>query len=74
MAFNSDAAEENLQNIIAKVRDINTSIQRDVVDYRRNDRLVDERDEYNTLRDIRFYLLRSYRELDEVLSRLDRYV
>ena len=73
MAFDRARAEDNLQNILNRVRGIHNIIQRDIIDYRRQDTLVSEEDESKTLRDIRFYLLRAHRETDELLRQLDKY-
>ena len=73
MAFDRNQAEANLQEILRRIRDIDFSIDSDIVKYRQSDTLVDEEDEYRTMRDIREYLLRSYRRMDEILTILDRY-
>jgi hypothetical protein len=73
MPFNRRQAEANLQEILRRIREIDFSIDRDIIDYRKNDTLVDEADEYRTMRDIREYLLRTYRRIDDLLTILDRY-
>ena len=73
MAFDRRQAERNLVNILNRIRSLNISIQKDILDYRRQDTLVSEDDEYKTFSDIRFYALKAYRELDSILTQLDRY-
>jgi hypothetical protein len=73
MAYNQDRAEENLRNILARIRSVNLGMEKDILDYRKNDTLTDESDELRTMRDIRFYLLRYYKEIDEILTDLDTY-
>jgi uncharacterized protein with HEPN domain len=73
MAFNRKQAEANLQEILRRIREIDFSIDRDIIDYRKNDTLQDEEDEYRTMRDIRNYLLKAYRRIDELLTILNRY-
>ena len=73
MAFDRRQAEANLQEILRRIRDIEFNIDKDIVRYRAQDTLVDEQDERRTMLDIREYLLRAYRRIDEVLTILDRY-
>lgn len=73
MAFDRGQAERNLENILGRIREVSRTIERDILDYRSRDTLVSEEDESRTLRDIRAYALRAYRELDSILTELDRY-
>ena len=73
MAFERQQAEENLRSVLQRVRQVNRTLEDDIVIYRQKDTLVDEDDEFKTFRDIRFYALKAYRGLDDLLRFLDRY-
>lgn len=73
MAFDRQMAERNLREILRRIREIDFTIDKDILDYRQYDTLVDEADERRTMLDIREYLLRAYNRIDEMLTILDRY-
>lgn len=73
MAFNRGQAEANLREILRRIREIDFSIDNNILDYRKYDTLLDEEDEKRTMLDIREYLLRAYRRMDNILDILDRY-
>ena len=73
MAFDRRQAESNLREILDRIRQIDFSIDKDILQYRQQDTLVDEEDERRTMLDIREYLLRAYRRMDDVLTILDKY-
>lgn len=73
MAFDRGQAERNLKNILARIDDVEDVLERDILEYRKRDTIVDEEDEYQTMRDIRVYTLKAYRALDQILYDLDRY-
>jgi hypothetical protein len=73
MAFDKQRAERKLGDILQRIGRVTASMQEDIVKYRGKDTLQDEDDEYKTMRDIRFYLLKNYREVDGILTQLDFY-
>lgn len=73
MAFDRRQAEANLRAILDRIRQIDFTIDNDILRYRAQDTIVDEEDERRTMLDIREYLLRTYRRIDEVLTILDKY-
>lgn len=73
MPFDRQKSQATLENILDRIRAVNYSIQNEILIYRDRDTLVDEDDEYKTMRDIRLHLLEDYRKLDRVLTELDRY-
>ncbi len=73
MPFDKQKSQARLENILDRIRAVNYSIQNEILIYRDRDMLVDEEDEYKTMRDIRLHLLEDYRKLDRVLTELDRY-
>lgn len=73
MAFDRSRAEGNLRQVLESINQVENTLERDILNYRSRDTIVDEQDEYKTMRDIRFYTLKAYRGLDEILRFLDRY-
>lgn len=73
MAFNKEQARENLRSVLFRIESIEKTLENDILEYRSRDTIEDEDDEYKTMRDIRFYALKAYRGLDELLNFLDRY-
>jgi hypothetical protein len=73
MPFDRQKSQATLENILDRIRAVNYSIQNEILIYRDRDTLVDEDDEYKTMRDIRLHLLEDYRKLDRILTELDRY-
>lgn len=73
MPFDKQQAEAKLRDILGRIRDVSSSIQNNIIKYREKDTLVDEDDEYKTMRDIRYYLLDDYHKIDRILTELDRY-
>ncbi len=73
MAFDAQRAGKNLQDILGRIRQVNSSIRENILEYRSRDTLESEQDEGKTMQDIRFYLLKSYKDIDRILTELDRY-
>ncbi len=73
MAFDRQMAERNLKEILRRIREIDFTIDNEILDYRQYDTLVDEDDERQTMLDIRDYLLEAYNRMDKILTVLDRY-
>jgi uncharacterized coiled-coil DUF342 family protein len=73
MAFDRERAERNLKEILRRIREIDFTIDNEILDYRQYDTLVDEVDERKTMLDIRNYLLKAYNRMDEIITILDRY-
>lgn len=73
MAFDAQRAGKNLQDILGRIRQVNSSIRENILEYRSKDLLESEEDESKTMQDIRFYLLKSYKDIDRILTELDRY-
>ncbi len=73
MAYDRRQAEANLREILNRIRRIDFSIDNDILRYRAQDTIVDEGDERRTMLDIRAYLLRAHRGMDEILTILDKY-
>ena len=73
MAFDKQQAENNLRNILERIKSATHSIQENILGYRGHDTINTEDDEYKTMKDIRYYLLRNYKEIDSILTVLDRY-
>ena len=73
MTFDKQQVEKNLESISYKIKEVTLSIEKDILKYRSTDTIKDERDERETMRDVRYYLLRNYDEINRILRELDRY-
>lgn len=73
MPFDKQQAEEKLRDVMWKIKEVSSSIQNDILRYREKDTLVDEEDEYKTMRDIRLYVLKNYERMDRILDDLRKY-
>lgn len=73
MPFDMQRAGKKLQDVLGRIRQVNSSIRENILEYRSRDTLESEQDEGKTMQDIRFYLLKSYKDIDRILTELDRY-
>ncbi|MBP6859273.1 MAG: hypothetical protein KBC69_01450 [Candidatus Magasanikbacteria bacterium] len=73
MPFDMQRAGKKLQDVLGRIRQVNSSIRENILEYRSKDVLESEEDERKTMQDIRFYLLKSYKDIDSILTELDRY-
>lgn len=73
MAFDAQRARKNLEDILGRIRQATSSIRENILEYRSKDALESEEDERKTMQDIRFYLLKNYKDIDRILTELDRY-
>ena len=73
MDFDKNEAQKNLSYILDSIGRVERSLEDDILRYRSHDTIDSQDDEFRTMRDIRFYTLRAYEDLDKILNFLDKY-
>jgi hypothetical protein len=69
--FNRDEAQRFQDSILLRVREMERVLDREVLEYYRNDRVDNSEDFYENLRGLHNYLKRAYDTLDRLMNDIE---
>ena len=69
--FNREDAQRFQDSILARVRETERMLDREVLEYYRNDKVENAEDFYENLRGLHNYLKRAYSDLDRLMNDIE---